>query len=601
MPQKTKHYSTELLTKLGLLDTEPRSIKRLEKVKCKCKICEASGESLFNNILAKEGWHCKACSVSIQKSKVSKTYEEMYGTDKAKELKEKLKKSKNKTKREATLLERYGTANSFSIAGANAMHNEVSKKKLKETNLKKYGTEVASKSDAVKNKAKQTCLDKYGKANPVSDKIIAKRKETMIKNFGDHNMRTEEGQERLKQAMFAKHGVSNPMQNPNVVKKAMSSGRRNMTVPVKKFKEMLKNRRIKHECEYVFGDKSWDFGIFKDRELIALVEIDGEWSHGHKADPYVSTVAGHKDAERFQKTDGIKYIQCDSKKIDSAFQELMRIFDINYQEWIDTMVAHCLALPFPYPVYECERMLRDWKNLCNLQEYTKRVLVGNSIIMNFHKSVFSSNKKGKVSPIAAWDDKVLLEKCIRNRFIYCPSIDISSVHVARGFEKNQIAPRVSVFQPALARHILQKYSVGKSVVDPFSGFSGRMLGAASLGMDYRGFDIRAETVLESNEIINFLGLNGCTVTQGDILNYNDNLAYDTLITCPPYEDKEQWNGVESYKDADFYIDECMRRFSARVYIFVVDETTKYQKFIKEEVCNESHISSNKEKVLVITK
>ena len=34
------------------------------------------------------------------------------------------------------------------------------------------------------------------------------------------------------------------------------------------------------------------------------------------------------------------------------------------------------------------------------------------------KSIYSSHSGNKPSPIEAWNDKTLLDKCVRNRFIY---------------------------------------------------------------------------------------------------------------------------------------------------------------------------------------
>jgi hypothetical protein len=44
----------------------------------------------------------------------------------------------------------------------NPMHLESVREKVRKTNLKRYGTEVASKSDIIKNKTRQTMLERYG-------------------------------------------------------------------------------------------------------------------------------------------------------------------------------------------------------------------------------------------------------------------------------------------------------------------------------------------------------------------------------------------------------------------------------------------------------
>jgi hypothetical protein len=218
---------------------------------------------------------------------------------------------------------------------------------------------------------------------------------------------------------------------------------------------------------------------------------------------------------------------------------------------------------------------------------------------HFHKSIYSCRKQNKVSPTEAWNTPELLKKVIENRTIYCN--ELSTHNVARGFERSFIAPRISIFQPSLARYLLQKYATeAKTVLDPMAGYSGRMLGSCSLGLQYTGYDVNQTTVTEANEIIKFLDLNA-TYQCLSIEENNDSKEYDVLLSCPPYRNKEIWQDGFTYNSADYYIEMCLSKFNCKMFIFVVDETEKYKEFVSEDLIRAGHLSKNKEQIIVINR
>lgn len=73
--------------------------------------------------------------------------------------------------------------------------------------------------------------------------------------------------------------------------------------------------------------------------------------------------------------------------------------------------------------------------------------------------------------------------------------------------------------------------------------------------------------------------------------------YESLFTCPPYENKEIWNESDVNMTCDQWIDECLQRFKCKKYLFVVDCTDKYKDNIVETIENKSHFGSNYEYVL----
>ena len=169
--------------------------------------------------------------------------------------------------------------------------------------------------------------------------------------------------------------------------------------------------------------------------------------------------------------------------------------------------------------------------------------------------------------------------------------------ILAGLNISKLCPRVSIFNPVLARYITNKYLGEYSTVfDPFSGFSGRLLGVCSTGKQYLGQDLNEHAVAEANHIISAFSLNA-EIMQKDILDSSG--TYECLLTCPPYADKEIYNNETVFQSCDNWIDECIARFRCNRYVFVVDHTEKYKSHIAEELVAKSHFSDVHEYIVVI--
>jgi hypothetical protein len=497
--------------------------------------------------------------------------------------------------------------------------NYTNKEKAKETSLKKYGVDNPAKSDLVKYKEKQIFLKKYGYTSPLLDENIKKRsKETLLLHYGvDSPSKSSIIKEKVKATnikrygenyakelilrankhRLEKYGVEWPLQRPEIAKKAFSH--RGMSSPEKKLDEFLSNRHFSYEYQYSSNGKMFDFAVFKDAEkkiLSCLIEIDGLYFHGLLSDSDNKHVRGETDNSRFEKVpDGIKFIVCDENKVEECFKEICKVIDIDYDTWIESVISS-LPTEFPYPEYSDKRMKNDFLHLCTYSSINRKQYISYSIVRNFHKSIFTSHVGENPSPVEAWSNKSLLEKCVRNRFIYSSSL--SSQKIADGFNICKIAPKVSVFNPCLAKELIEKYlNDYSSIFDPFSGFSGRMLGTCSLGKKYIGQDINKTHVDESNEIIKFLNLDA-SVSQKDL--FESSGEYECLFTCPPYNLKETWNNEsQANLSCDEWIDECLKRFKCKKYMFVVDKTEKYKDKVVEEITNKSYFNSSSEEVIII--
>lgn len=463
-------------------------------------------------------------------------------------------------------------------------HPDTTQQRRAATNTEKYGSPFLMQNKELSQKAKDSMISKYGAAHPsqvpeLKDKI----EQTSLSRYGSTSIL---GSKKARDALYKKTGAS----KSEIM-----------------IREALTNRGIDFKEQELISGKIWDFAVFKNSKLHAVIEADSEFHHSLNVDPFTKHNLLVPDNVRFSiLPEGTILINVDSLRIKQGIPEIFRLLDFNYDEFIEEIFEECKDRPFPFPEYSDVRMLRDWKNLKshaiqqNTHKLITRLMPANSIITNFHKSIYTSKVGNKPSPVEAWSNEELLRQCIDNRFIY--KSKLSSQNIARGFEKNRIAPRVTAFQPYLARYLLQTYAPNaKSVIDPFSGFSGRMLGAASLGMSYYGSDIRKDVVAEGMEIVKFLNLDNAhlSVSDAEIANLPE---ADVLLTCPPYGNKEVWLEGQDCKPTDYYIDLCLARFQAGTYIFVVDGTEKHKENIALSLSRSNHMNDKStEQVLVFHK
>ena len=352
---------------------------------------------------------------------------------------------------------------------------------------------------------------------------------------------------------------------------------------------------------------SWDYGIYqKDSDtLVMVVDLDGAFFHADKNDYNGLHSREEYDEIRLQSIpDGIKYNIILELKFKDSFSRMMKDLECDFEEFIKEQFLICRRIPYPQPIYSNKELWNSWEQLLRLDpssQYLKlstRNQEGDRIIRHFHPSIYRANKKGSFSPYQAWYDDKLLKKVIRNRSIYINTLNPNKI--LQGFTISRIAPRVSVFSAGRAKLLIYRYlSEYDTIFDPFSGFSGRMLGCVSSGKHYIGQDISPIHVNESNRVIEDLSIQDrATVTVGNCLASIG--VYDCLFTCPPYGDKEQWLDVPvSKKSCDDWIEICLDNFKCEKYLFVVDNTNRYKDHVVDVIVNKSHFGNNDEYVILI--
>jgi hypothetical protein len=97
-------------------------------------------------------------------------------------------------------------------------HPQRAKQKIKETCIKKYGTECSLQNEQIKDKTKSTILKKYGTNNVSSNKQIqAKKKATTFKNYGvEYPSQSIIVKNKAKNTNLKKYGTEYSAQNHEV-------------------------------------------------------------------------------------------------------------------------------------------------------------------------------------------------------------------------------------------------------------------------------------------------------------------------------------------------------------------------------------------------
>lgn len=500
--------------------------------------------------------------------------------------------------RKQTMLSRYGVEH--------ALQSEEFVRKSQETSMERYGVKSAMQNKDVLKAVQEKFREKYGVPTPFLMKGFSdKSKSTCLEKYGVEFTSQIPGRtEKMQATNLEKYGFVAPLGNADIRSRSYRNKKHKSSLEIR-LHQFLEEYNIEYVPEYSITKDglthAYDCYIPKYK---ILVDCDRTYYHSYLDDPDGKQVRDDYDADRLLLVSedhiflvivessfesGLKQLQDTIKGLDAGVLN----HDTNLFNW-------CRTVRFPYPHFSLERLNKEYNKLCSLEltAYNPYCKIGQSIIQHFHPSIYHCHVNGKVSPYEGWNNDDILKKCIANRLIYQNDVDPSKV--LYGFTASKLAPKVSVFNPVLSRYLTLKYlSDYSTIVDPFSGFSGRMIGVCSVGKHYIGRDLNETSVKETNEIQSFLNLDA-TVSVENILDHVSNEPEcSALLTCPPYGHKEVYGTETVFKSCDEWIDGCLEKYKCEQYVFVVDETTKYLDHVAEEIKHSSHLSNTKELVIVI--
>jgi len=183
--------------------TDEINSKTIIEAKCLTTSCEEYVKKSFNSLVS-GGCYCNKCTNLLSREKIKQTCLEKYGKECS------LQNEEVKEKGKQTCLEKYGKK--FYL------QTEEKKEKSKKTSLKKYGTEYPSQSVIVKDKIIQTNNEIYGTDHAFQSEIVKdKIKQTCLEKYGvEYSLQSEEIKEKGKQTCLEKYGYVNPSQNLDI-------------------------------------------------------------------------------------------------------------------------------------------------------------------------------------------------------------------------------------------------------------------------------------------------------------------------------------------------------------------------------------------------
>lgn len=173
-----------------------------------------------------------------------------------------------------------------------------------------------------------------------------------------------------------------------------------------------------------------------------------------------------------------------------------------------------------------------------------------SLLKHFSQHYFYSAHLGYNSIASAWDlgNRNILKAAIEDMWCFDSNINIYGL-VKTINRKFKDFCQVSIFKPWIASSIYDIYLPnGGKVIDPCIGWGGRLLGCIDKNIEYVGFDLNQESLSANTELAKFIrryirepilikaDSTICDFPQGDL-----------LFTSPPYDNTEQYSGIDSSK------------------------------------------------------
>ena len=162
--------------------------------------------------------------------------------------------------------------------GGHPLNNGEIKKKIENTNLKKYGHKSHLSSKKIKDKIEKTNLEKYGVKRPLqSEEILNKTQKTLLEKHGvNHGLQSKEIREKT-HISFIKNNDMDVLQEKIRLTKLKRYGDPN-------YNNMEKNMetcKSKYGVDYVFGYNSPFRKLISDRKLEKALE---KYKHGDKVE-----------------------------------------------------------------------------------------------------------------------------------------------------------------------------------------------------------------------------------------------------------------------------------------------------------------------------
>lgn len=175
--------------------------------------------------------------------------------------------------------------------------------------------------------------------------------------------------------------------------------------------------------------------------------------------------------------------------------------------------------------------------------------IGTTACGSFFPGRYHARYRGSQSAWEAWHDDAALRKAVQ--------LQLDSGHptspqrVLRALVMYHRTP--SVFRPAVAKFVYQRFAVNGVVWDPCSGYGGRLLGAMAAGVSlYMGTDIERATVEGNQRLAETLGVAArCKLVRHQAEDFDPEVGLDLVFTSPPYFDLEAYGATSNEAEREY--------------------------------------------------
>jgi len=244
-------------------------------------------------------------------------------------------------------------------------------------------------------------------------------------------------------------------------------------------------------------------------------------------------------------------------------EDKISLTDLDYSETDQQIAKHIKNISF----IDAEK---DYQKLCNLPQTLKNSLVGNKLnwyyfnqltlytkVKNNHHNFYDFWRTYKAGNVLTLINQKKLDTLLR--LIQTPEYTKSRhTECARfyAFYKNYIGGYIGIFKSSLARNFYINYN-SKVIIDPYAGWGGRLIGASSLNLKYRGFDTNSTLKPAYDKMMNEMKMKNVDINFKDSSTIDfSNYIYDTILTSPPYY-VEWYENFDKKKNADDWFTNTM--------------------------------------------
>ena len=175
----------------------------------------------------------------------------------------------------------------------------------------------------------------------------------------------------------------------------------------------------------------------------------------------------------------------------------------------------------------------------------------NKLVTHFNKAIFTNENKHYSDPIKR---RRQIENCLFLQYI--PEHELTDEKILVNYRFNKYVPYYSYFSPLWAKKFIEEYSP-KRVLDIFGGWGHRYLAFLDVEYIYNDFwDLTYNGVRNIHQFCaKRLPLPAKTFFNEDAgkFAFNEVESYDTVFTCPPYENLESYNN-KTFRDLQDFMD-----------------------------------------------